>query len=67
MFNWDMIGVYEAEIEGQAFTFTIKREGKEPRWIRVSSPYVSSLSILVLNIILILHAVFVHGAMCVTG
>ncbi len=39
-FDWDMIGEYEAEIEDRAFTFTIKREGKDPKWIRVYSPYV---------------------------
>ena len=39
-FTWDMIGVCEADIEDQALTFTILREGKDPRWIRVFSPCV---------------------------
>ena len=41
-FTWEMISNYEADLEEQAFTFQYSREGKEPRWVKVFSPYVSS-------------------------
>ena len=36
-----MVNSYEADMEEEAFTFLYSREGKEPRWVKVYSPYVS--------------------------
>lgn len=36
-----MVNSYEADMEEEAFTFRYTREGKEPRWVKVFSPYVS--------------------------
>ena len=48
-FKWNMISQYEADMEEQAFTFLVQREGKDPRWIRIYSPYVrNSLTYLLL-------------------
>ena len=41
-FTWDQISSYEADLEESAFTFLYTRgEGKEPRWVKVYSPFVS--------------------------
>ena len=40
-FPWSMVPSYEADLEDCAFVFKVTREGKEPRWIRVYTPYVS--------------------------
>ena len=42
-FTWDMVSNYEADLEEQAFTFQYAKEGKEPRWVKVYSSYVSEL------------------------
>jgi len=42
-FTWDMISNYEADLEEQAFTFQFNREGKEPRWVKIFSPFVSDV------------------------
>jgi len=42
-FTWDMISNYEADLEEQAFTFQFNREGKEPRWVKIFSPFVSGI------------------------
>ncbi len=41
VFTWSMVSNYEADLEEAAFTFQYAREGKEPRWVKVFSPYVS--------------------------
>ena len=46
-FTWDMVSNYEADLEEQAFTFQYSREGKEARWVKVFSPFVSSLPVCV--------------------
>ena len=41
-FSWDQITSYEADLEESTFTFLYGRgDGKEPRWVKVFSPYVS--------------------------
>ena len=41
-FSWDQITSYEADLEESAFTFLYTRgEGKDPRWVKVYSPFVS--------------------------
>ncbi len=42
VFTWNMVSNYEADLEEAAFTFQYSREGKEPRWVKVFSPYVST-------------------------
>lgn len=39
VFTWSMVSNYEADLEEEAFTFQYTREGKEPRWVKVFSPY----------------------------
>jgi sorting nexin-27 len=39
-FSWDQITSYEADLEESAFTFLYTRgEGKDPRWVKVYSPF----------------------------
>lgn len=36
-----MISNYEADLEEEAFTFQYTREGRDPSWVKVFTPYVS--------------------------